>query len=201
MKDLTLKQRAILEFIVEKIRKEGIAPTFREIGRRFGISSTNGVKAHLEALERKGYIKVSFRKGIELGEGYMKRMRGIPILGRVPAGIPIMEEECIEGYLELKEFFGEKGVFALRVKGESMKGAGIEDGDYVIVRHQETLAPGEIGVFFINEEATIKRFSIKGEKVILLPENPSMEPLSIEKNHPSFRIGGKVVGIIKKLSE
>lgn len=186
---------------MEKISKEGIAPTFREIGRRFGIRSTNGVKVHLEALQRKGYIKVSFRKGIELHEKYAKTKTGIPILGRVPAGTPLMEEENIEGYLELKEIFGEKGeIFALRVKGESMKGAGIEDGDYVIVRHQETLQPGEIGVFFVNEEATVKRFFIKEEKVILFPENPSMEPLLIEKNHPSFRIGGKVIGVIKKFS-
>ena len=169
-----------------------------EIQEEFGIKSPNGVNNHLKALIRKGYIKRDSSRARALDIIGMNR--GLPILGNVAAGAPILAEENLAGYFKLQDLYrGSEDVFMLRVKGESMKNAGIFDGDYVIVRMQQTIEPGEIGVAILNDEATVKRIFCDGNIVELVPENDAMKPITVTRADPSFSIGGKVVGVIRQI--
>jgi len=200
--ELTERQHQVLKFIVEMIEERGLPPTIREIGERFGISSTLGVWRHLRALERKGYIKrrEGQARGIELITERVRKLffgrRHIPLVGRVAAGKPILAVENIEGFLSLEELFPEEGDFALRIQGDSMKDAGILPGDIVVVRQQPTADIGEIVVALVNEEeATVKRLAqVKGE-LYLEPANPRYRPIPAE----GAEIVGKVVGVIRRL--
>src|SRR5687767_14885356 len=153
---LTDRQKAIYDFLLKTIREKGFAPSIHEIGRRFKIASTNGVSDHLKALEKKGYIRRVGRRAIEvlnaLGRPTLSEVREIPILGRVPAGRPLMVEENIEGFLAIGGDIARGNVFALKVKGDSMIEAGILDGDYVIVRSQESAEEGAIVCAMVNGE-------------------------------------------------
>jgi repressor LexA len=204
---LTTRQQEILDFIEDFIGKRGYPPTLREIGNEFGISSTNGVRVNLAALEKKQYIirRPWLSRGIELvhspkaviqqdGEiGY------IPIIGKVAAGEPIFASENIEGMLAVDDsFLSTKKVFALKVKGDSMMGAGIVDGDYVLARRQHNADPGEIVVIILGDEITVKKYDSKGDKIYLIPENEAYETRVIKKNSPDVQIAGKVVGLIRK---
>jgi repressor LexA len=205
-KILTQRQQNILDFIESFSQKRGYPPTLREIGHEFGISSTNGVRVNLAALEKKNYIirRPWLSRGIELVNvpkvpqtdtevGY------VPIVGKVAAGEPIFAAENIEGMLAVDDsFIPTKKVFALRVQGDSMLGAGIIDGDYVLARRQHTAEPGEIVVFIIGDEITVKRYDSKGDKVLLIPENEAYETRSIRKNSPDLQIAGKVIGLMRK---
>ena len=203
---LTARQQQIYDFIAGRIQENGSPPTIREIGEQFGISSTNGVRATLTALTKKGYIrrKPLLSRGIELTDYVEKvamssKTQNIPIIGKVAAGEPILAVENVEGTLAVdSSFVSTKEVFALRVRGDSMKDAGILNGDYVLARQQVTANRGDIIVAIIGEEATVKRYSPEGTRVRLMPENPSYRPIVLHRYSPEFRIAGKVVGLIRK---
>lgn len=201
MKELTNKQRAILEFVSEQITHDGAPPTIREIGERFGITSTNGVRQHIEALIRKGflvkeeYLARGLRLTRSLGEGF----RRLPLVGSVPAGMPIDAIENIESEIAVDQTFLPKGEsFTLRVSGDSMKNAGILDGDLVVVLKQQVARRGDIVVAIIGNEATVKRYIPDGSQIRLEPENDDYEPIIVDKRSSEFRISGKVVGLLRK---
>jgi len=203
---LTKRQSKILEFIRRHLETQGYPPTFREIGEEFGIRSTNGVRASLVALEKKGYLTrhSKLSRGIELTKKAFKnvapRITDIPIVGRVAAGEPILAEENIEGTISLDtDYLKTENIFALRVRGDSMRNAGIFDGDSVFARPQATAEKGDIIVAIIGDEATVKRYYPEKDRIRLEPENEAYGPIIIEKNTPGFRIAGKVVGLLRKM--
>src|SRR5438128_1567546 len=197
---LTSRQKDIYDFLLKTIREKGYAPSIPEIGRQFKIASTNGVSDHLKALERKGYIRRVGKRAIEvltpLGKSLFAATRQVPVLGRIPAGKPLITEENVEGLLAVPAEMARGEVFIMRVKGDSMVDAGILDGDYAIVRHQETAENGEMVCALINGEATLKRFYKKGDAVTLKAENKNYAPMIISRGE--FRIAGKVVGLLRK---
>ncbi len=197
---LTDRQKAIYDFLLKTIRERGFAPSIPEIGRQFKIASTNGVSDHLKALEKKGYIRRIGKRAFEvvnaLGKTALNATREIPILGRVPAGKPFLSEENIEGLLSIPSDMGSGKQFALVVKGDSMIGAGIQDGDRVIVKQQGTAENGEIVCALIDNEATLKRFFKKDGVVTLKAENEKYPPIKVSEGE--FRIAGKVVGLLRK---
>ncbi len=199
---LTRRQREILEFIEEMITRFGKSPTIREIGERFGISSTNGVRSHLEALMKKGYIKKQklISRGLELARDLAGPVRRVPVVGSVPAGNPLTAIENIEGEVAVDtSFLPGAETFTLKVTGDSMKNAGIFDGDYVLVNKQRTANPGEIVVAVIGEEATVKRYFPEKGRIRLQPENDDYVPIMVDENSPDFYIAGKVVGLMRRL--
>lgn len=213
---LTDRQRSVLQMIARSIQKTGRPPTLREIGTHLNISSTNGVRDHLQALVDKGYIERDERsaRGIRLvdragvatkpvfggsqGQRAGRRVVRVPVLGRVAAGQPLLAEEAIEDHLLIDQRIVRDGeVFALRVQGQSMIDAGIEDGDYVFVRQAPTVEPGDIVVALVGEEATVKRWYQDGDRIRLQPENPAMAPLYVREEDGDFRILGKVAAVLK----
>lgn len=202
MKKLTSRQKEILNFINEEIRHKNYPPSVREICRALGLSSSSTVHAHLKALEKKGYIKRDPAKprAIEILDHTANikiraASRLVPLLGQVTAGLPVLAEENIECYLSLpEEMFKGDNLFILRVQGDSMIDAGLEEGDLVIVRQQPTAENGEIVVALMGEEATVKRFYREAEHIRLQPENPRYEPIIVKDN---IRILGKVIGLIR----
>lgn len=184
------KREEILAFLNEFIADNGYAPSIREIMGAVGLKSTASVQYHLEALNRYGYINMEGNKkrAITLPAG--SHGKQIPIVGVVTAGLPILAIENIEGYIP---WDGPDNCFALRVRGESMIGAGILDGDKVVVRPQPTAENGEIVVALLGDEATVKRFRRKNGRVWLLPENPDFEPI----DGTYATIIGKVKAVIR----
>src|SRR3990172_5631488 len=193
MRDITVRQKKVLEFIQREVKKKGIPPSIREIGSFFEIRSPRGVTRHLEALEKKGFIhRERIARGIRiLGVRGGHESPHIPLLGRISAGRPILAEENMEGSVAVDKRFLPSGTcFCLKVKGESMVGAGILDGDFVIIRQQSTAENGEIVVALLEDEATVKRFYKEKGKIRLQPENPQMEPLFITKKNREISILG-----------
>ena len=199
---LTPTQRRVLDFLREFVERHRFAPTAAEIASRFGIAVKNGFY-YLELLERKGYIrrKRHHPRRIEfVGENLSRSAVRIPVLGRVPAGGPREAIEAVEGELLLDpDLVGEGEVFSLRVKGDSMTGAHICDGDHVLVRSQACAEEGEIVVAVIDGEATVKRFRRWKGKMRLEAANPAYPPIVVPVGATSFRIAGKVVGVYRKL--
>jgi repressor LexA len=201
--DLSLRQTKILEFIKEEIRKKGYPPAVREIGEAVGLLSSSTVHGHLQTLEDKGYIRRDPTKprAIEILDSSSdileaKKVVHIPVVGRVTAGQPILAVENIEGTFPLPaDLVREDNVFMLKVQGESMIGAGILDGDFIIVRQQNEARNGEIVVALIGDEATVKRFFKERTLIRLQPENSSMEPIYSQ----DVSILGKVVGVFRTL--
>jgi repressor LexA len=197
---LTARQKAIYDFLLKSIREQGYAPSIPEIGARFKIASTNGVSDHLKALERKGYIRRAGKRAIEilsaLGKPALIAVRDIPIVGRVPAGKPFLSEENVEGLLTITDDMASGKLFALQVKGDSMIGAGIMDGDRVIVKQQGTAENGEIVCALIEGEATLKRFYKKDGVITLKAENEKYEPITVTQG--DFRIVGRIVALMRK---
>jgi len=197
---LTARQKAIYDFLLKTIREKGFAPSIPEIGKQFKIASTNGVSDHLKALEKKGYIRRVGKRAIEvvnaLGKTVLTATRDVPVLGKVPAGKPLLSEENIEGILSIPDDMGSGKLFALQVKGDSMIGAGILDGDKVIVKQQATAENGEIVCAMINGEATLKRFFKKDGVITLKAENDKYAPITVSEGE--FRIAGRVVGLLRK---
>ena len=197
---LTVRQRAIYEFILKTIREKGFAPSIQEIGGRFKIASTNGVSDHLKALEKKGYIRRVGKRALEvvnaLGQPVITATRDVPMVGRVPAGKPFLSEENIEGVLTIPDDMGSGKLFALEVKGDSMIDAGIMDGDRVIVKQQATAENGDIVCALIEGEATLKRFFKKDRVITLKAENEKYLPITVSEGE--FRIAGRVVGLLRK---
>ncbi len=200
-KSLTKKQETIFNYIKHHIQQNGYPPTVREIGAAFKMSE-KGAYDHLRAIEKKGYIKRGSRKprAIEVLDFMPERLRQdvveIPIVGRVAAGEPLLATQNIEGILPLsREMVGGDELFALRVKGASMREAGIFNGDYVIVKQQPSAEQGDIVVALLNNDATVKRFYRENEHVRLQPENAAMEPIIVK----DVTILGKVVGLFRQL--
>ena len=197
-KKLTARQSDILSFIKSFAMDKGYPPTIPEIQTEFGIKSPNGVNNHLKALTRKGYLKRDSSRARALDIIGMRD--GYPILGAVAAGSPILAEENLEGYFNLHDMYpAGDDVYMLHVRGESMIKAGIHDGDYVVVRMQQTVDTGEIGVAIIDGEATVKRIYCDGNMVELVPENDTMKPMRYTRSDASFSIGGKVIGVIRRM--
>src|SRR5436309_7483023 len=197
---LTSRQKEIYDFLLKAIREKGYAPSIPEIGAKFKIASTNGVSDHLKVLEKKGYIRRVGKRAIEmlsaLGKPVLSSVREIPILGTVPAGKPFLSEENTEGFLSIGNDMGSGKMFALQVKGDSMIGAGILEGDRVIVKQQATAENGDIVCAMINGEATLKRFFKKGDVVTLRAENENYDPITVSGG--DFRIVGRMVGLMRK---
>ena len=211
---LTDRQQEILTFIQQFTQETGYPPTLREIGRHFQLASTFGVKRHLAALVQKGYINTekNASRGISVirknSEEIINRSLSdenifvrVPIVGRVAAGIPIDAIENIEGSLVIDPSFLKKSkdAFALRVKGDSMINAGINDGDLVVVSPDEQTKNGDIVVAMLNAEATVKRFENLNNKIKLIAENNSYAPIEV-KNEDEFKIVGKVKGVVRWLN-
>jgi len=197
---LTARQKEIYDFLLRVIREKGYAPSIPEIGAKFKIASTNGVADHLKALQKKGYIRRVGKRAIEManamGKAVLTATREVPVLGRVPAGKPFLSEENIEGLLTIPSDMGSGKLYALQVKGDSMTGAGILDGDRVIVKQQGTAENGEIICALIEGEATLKRFYKKGGVITLKAENDKYAPIMLSQGE--FRIVGKIVGLLRK---
>ena len=198
-KDLTERQREILDFIIENIRENGYPPTIAEIGAAFGILSTNGVNDHLLALERKGVIERNSKaRGIRVtGEAalrlYSYDVGVLPLLGRVAAGQPLLAEENIESYVPVSASLAAERAYCLRVHGDSMIEDGILDGDIVIVSQDRPAHPGDIVVALIEDEATVKHYHPKGNQIELRPANASMSPMKFPAQSVSLQ--GVVVAL------
>ena len=199
--DLTKRQKEIFDFIGKYAAKYGYPPTVREIGKAVGLHSSSTVHAHLANLEKTGLLRRDPTKprAIELLVDKAKkaiRSPGLPLVGEVAAGEPVLAEERIEEYLEVPEVIGgETGDYILRVKGDSMKDAGILEGDYVIVRPTQVAGDGEIVVALIEEEATVKRFYKEKEQVRLEPANKAYKPIRTSDAH----LLGRVVGMFRRV--
>ncbi len=195
MEELTPRQAEVLAFIRETIKETGAPPTRAEIAYVFGFSSVNAAEGHLKNLERKGYIELipGTARGIRLTEP-----RGLPLVGKVAAGMPILSEEHVEARYPVEgDLFQPQADFLLRVKGDSMKEAGILDGDLVAVHHNPRVRSGNIVVARLDGEVTVKRLRREGTKVHLLPENPDYEPLVVDPRKQDFVIEGQVVGVLR----
>lgn len=202
---LSPRQKEILRFILSEVRKRGYPPSVREIGKAVGLSSSSTVHAHLSNLEKKGYLKrgQALPRAIEVIKpktapplAEHKTLVSVPLVGQIAAGEPLLAEENIEDYVPLPtEFTGEGTTFMLRVKGDSMIEAGIFDGDYVVVRKQETAENGEIAAVLMEDEATVKRFFKERNQIRLQPENPSMSPIITKE----ATVLGKVIAVLRRL--
>ncbi|MCP4726662.1 MAG: transcriptional repressor LexA [bacterium] len=203
---LTDRQEKVMEFIRDWIESRGYPPTIRDIQKPFGIKSTNGVKVHLDALEKKGYIirNPGISRGIELTELSGKKteddMQRIPVIGRIAAGAPILAEQNYEDELVVDNRFVRAGkIFALEVRGDSMVEAGIFNGDYVIAKHDASYFPGDIVVAVIGDEATVKRYYRDTDRVRLEPANSAYGPIIVDEETPGFYVAGKVVALQRKM--
>jgi repressor LexA len=207
-KPLTARQREVFEFIKERIQTTSRPPTLREIGQRFEISSTNGVRSILHALAKKNYIERApkLSRGIDVPEmerPYTEIPEGaqeVPILGRVAAGTPVLAVENLEGTVVVDRDFlmRQENVFALKVQGDSMKDAGIMSGDLVFARQQRTAEPGQMIIALIGEETTVKYFHPEGGYIRLQPANEAYRPIIVDSNMPEFSILGRVIGVMRR---
>ena len=186
-------QARIYETIVRMIQEQGYAPSVREIGEAVGLKSPSTVHFHLKKLEEAGLIEKGACKGRAIAVSGVQEGR-IPILGHVAAGAPILAQECVEDYITFDTGGRSGEFFALRVRGYSMKDAGILPGDLVVVRRQPTAVQGEIVVALLGEEATVKRLKLEREQVWLLPENEEYEPI----DGTDAQILGKVTAVIRQ---
>jgi repressor LexA len=201
--DLTKRQQEIFDFIKRYSEQNGYPPTVRDIGKAVGLASSSTVHAHLANLEKLGLLRRDPTKprAMELlgraGAMMQEAVRpGLPLLGQVAAGPPILAEENVEEYIETPSVCGgDSGEYLLRVRGESMKNAGILDGDLVVVRPQETAHDGEIIVALVEEEATVKRFFREGDHIRLQPENEEMSPILVR----DVSVLGRVVGLMRSM--
>ncbi len=199
--DLSKRQKEIFDYIGRYLSKHGYPPTVREIGSAVGLHSSSTVHAHLAKLESLGVLRRDPTKprAIEVLVQRAKRAvgRGLPLVGNVAAGEPILAEENIEEYLDVPSVIGgESGDYVLQVRGESMKDAGIIEGDYVVVRPSEDASNGEIVVALIGDEATVKRYFRQKDHVRLQPENRSMKAIKTR----DAEVLGRVVGVFRSVS-
>ena len=201
--DLTKRQQEIVDFIKRYSAKYGYPPTVRDIGKAVGLASSSTVHAHLSNLERIGLLRRDPAKprAIELLDRAAAGVRGLvrpglPLVGQVAAGQPVLAEENIEDYVQTPSFAGgEEGEYLLRVRGDSMRDAGILENDLVVVRSQDVADDRDIVVALVGDEATVKRFFQETDHVRLQPENDSMEPIRARE----VRILGKVVGLMRSI--
>ena len=199
---LTKRQQEIFDFIKRYSAKHGYPPTVRDIGKAIGLGSPSTVHAHLANLEKIGLLRrdPSKPRALELLRDTARKAvapAGLPLVGRVAAGAPVLAEENIEEYVDVPEIAGgDAGDYVLRVSGESMKDAGILDGDHVVVSPQDTATDGEIVVALVGEEATVKRFFKESDHIRLQPENDAMEPIRTRE----AQVLGRVVGVCRRVT-
>lgn len=198
MQPLTPRQQQILSFIEDKVRNDGSSPSVREIAKHFRIASPKGVTDHLATLERKGYLTREPGQARNIRLTYTPD--AIPIVGSVAAGTPITAIENHDGQVDLADLFGTSGIFAVRVKGDSMRDAGILEGDLVLVKKDGRVAQNAVGVAYVDGEATVKRVRKTNAGYELIPENPAYEPLLVDGATPGFTLAGPVVGVVRRLS-
>jgi len=198
----TQRQQRILAFISATVRQRGYPPTVREIGEAVGLTSSSSVHAQLANLERKGLLRKDPTKPRAMALSAPRAESvSVPLVGRIAAGSPILAEEHVEDYVAVPEGFAgdDAPYFALTVAGDSMIGAGIFDGDLVVVRQQERARDGDIVAALLpgpaEDEATVKRLGHDGERVMLIPENPSLQPFEMTEG----RLLGKIVAVLRKL--
>ncbi len=194
MQELTPRQRRILDFIRETVAATGLPPTRAEIAAALGFASPNAAEGHLRALARKG--------AIELVPGASRGIRlltdGLPLVGRVAAGTPILAAENVEDHYRLApDLFHPPAHYLLRVRGESMRGAGILDGDLLAVHRTPVAENGQIVVARLEDEVTVKRWRRRGNIVHLLPENPDYEPIRVDLRRQSLAVEGIGVGVLR----
>lgn len=205
-RELTDRQRQVLEFIKAEVRLKGFPPTVRDIGEAVGLSSSSTVHAHLAALEAKGLIRRDPTKpralevvGRDLSPAsppLPSNVVALPVIGAVAAGAPILAVENVESTITLPtEVVRDDSTFVLRVKGDSMVEAGILDGDFVVVRQQPTAVNGDIVVALLEDEATVKRYFREPDRIRLQPENAAMEPIYVRE----VTIVGKVVAVFRRM--
>ena len=200
---ITARQQRIVDFIAETVRRRGYPPTVREIGEAVGLTSSSSVHSQLANLERRGLLHRDPTKPRAIGlapADSRPEAAVVPLVGRIAAGAPVLADENVEEYLPVPMGFVDGAEhFALRVQGDSMIGAGIFDRDVVIVRRQDDASNGDIVVAVLpgaaEDEATVKRLSRRGGRVILVPENPRLEPFEMNDG----RIAGKVVAVLRRL--
>ena len=199
MKGLTPRQSEILHMIQEFIADSGMPPTRAEIARELGFKSANAAEEHLRALQKKGVLELlpGASRGIQLKDSLRDQL-GLPLVGRVAAGSPILAEEHIETHYRLDPaLFNPKPHYLLRVHGMSMKDAGILDGDLVAVHRTPEVRSRQIVVARVGDEVTVKRYRQEGSTVWLLPENEEFEPIQVDLNTQTMVIEGVVVGVIR----
>ena len=201
MNQMNHKERAVYEFIIDRIKKEGFSPSVRDIKIALNIKSTSTVHAYLEKLEKKGYIQKEAGKSRTIrvdnvdAAGRRTSIR-VPILGQVTAGIPILAIENHDGYLDFpiyKQSYLNSRLFALRIRGDSMIEAGIINGDYVVVEKRNYADNGEIVVALIDDEATVKKYYIEDGNIRLQPCNPGMRPIIVK----DATVLGKVISVLR----
>jgi len=198
---LTHRQQEILTFVQRYAESHGYPPSVREIGQAMGLTSSSTVHSHLEALARKGFLRrdPSKPRALEIlrdGHGPQARTVSLPVIGRVTAGSPILAEQNIEAHLPLPaDLVNGAEAFVLKVRGDSMIGAGILDGDLLIVRRQQTANNGDIVVARVGDEATVKHFYREKDRVRLQPANEAMAPIYAR----DVIIEGKAIGVLRRL--
>jgi repressor LexA len=202
MSDITARQQRILDFIAATVRDRGYPPTVREIGEAVGLTSSSSVHAQLANLERMGMLHKDPTKPRAMAlDGPKAPSIAVPVVGRIAAGAPILAEEHVEDYVAVPQGFASDAAehFALTVQGDSMIGAGIFDGDTVVIRSQATANDGDIVAAIMpgpaEDEATVKRLGHDGDRVMLIPENPTLEPFEMTDG----RLLGRVVAVLRKL--
>lgn len=207
---LTDRQKEILNFIQKFISDNGFPPTLREIASNFGLASTFGVKRHLDALKKKGYLRIeSFAsRAITLNKisnefelentNFNSKIISIPVIGRVAAGSPILSEENLEGTIAIDSNFfkNNESCFALKVTGDSMINAGIFEGDLVIVNPNEKVSQYDIVVARVDDEITVKNYEKRDDKIFLVPKNEKYQPIVVTERN-NFTLVGKVIGVLR----
>ena len=201
---LTASQQRILDFIGKYIEENGYPPAIRDIGRAFDIASPNGVMCHLRALQKKGYIDRDEKNPERGGRARSITIPGVsaggfsfPFLGVVAAG-PTIEAVPQDDRLEIRELFNQQNLYVLKVRGNSMIESQIADGDFVIIKKQETADNGEKVIAMVDRAMTLKRFYVRKEHIRLEPCNGSMDPIIVDPDKESFAILGVLVGVIRK---
>lgn len=203
---LTERQHQILTYIVSYSKEFGYPPSFQDIATNFKFASLTAVRDHLKALEKKGFLKKSEYKARALevvSSLYTDQPEsfesGIPLIGKIAAGSPILAQENIETYISFGTYFRTDGNnYALKIQGDSMKDEGILNGDIVIIKYQETANNGDIIVAIINDEATLKTYYREDKRIRLQPQNPDYAPIFVDSASGDFRIGGKLIGVVRK---
>jgi repressor LexA len=201
METLTQKQRKILDFIEQKLA-ENVSLSQKEIAKHFGLAQ-NAIYQIITYLNKKGYLaNSSLHRGLRLSKEYLEfkqQSKGLPIVGRVAAGEPILAEQNITDYIEIDSFIKkqQKNVFLLKVIGDSMVDEGIMDGDYVVVKPQSAIENGQIGVVILDDEATVKRIFINDKRIVLKPANKKYEAKYFGRDDRNICIAGKVIGCFR----
>jgi repressor LexA len=199
MRDLTPRQKQILLLVQKAMHESGMPPTRAEIAKTLKFRSVNAAEEHLRALERKGVLELlpGMSRGIRLKDSLREQM-GLPLVGRVAAGQPILAEEHIEARLQIDpSLFRKPPHFLLRVHGMSMRDAGILDGDLVAVHRTPEVRTRQIVVARLENEVTVKRYKQEGHRVWLMPENPDFSPIQVDLREQSMAIEGVVVGVVR----